>query len=249
MTYLCLINASFSGLTYKAFLMVERYLITNDCTYYLTGTDLQGYNFEMVSLDKLEVEGFGNFITYHNPVDQYEWKCTREKGIDARIVMYEYSFDIEFSWMSSDYWYRQQWFTDSRKPRFRNSQESNRYHFNIIVTNRPHNYDPVRYLAQQSCGGIFIMSLAQLIELLRSILSMHQSIINKVDGPHTTNNRKHKQFTNNQRVCIHIFFPYALSNYTFKGGGGAGFFPNIYAFFQALQNTGQKLKAKKQYYA
>jgi hypothetical protein len=137
---------------------------------YLKGTDKAGYDFEFEALDRLDLNGFGRFITYHNPRDQYQWKRTREQGIDARIEICEYSLDIEFSWLGADYWYRQKWFIDSRIPRFRYSQNSNHYHLNTIVTNRPHNYDSVRWLAYQSCGGIFILSLEELLEVLRGIL-------------------------------------------------------------------------------
>jgi hypothetical protein len=167
----------------------------------LTGTDLLGYNFEMPCLDRLEIEGFGDSITYQNPRDQYQWKRTRGKGIDAQITICEYTIDIEFSYMSNDYWYREQWFTDSRIPRFRNSQDSNQFHLNVIVANRPQNYDSVKYLAHQSCGGIFILSLEQLIELLKSILLRYK--IEK--NPKITNRAvSYNQVIDNNSITINI---------------------------------------------
>lgn len=182
----------------------------------LNGTDLLGYNFEINTLKKLEEEGFGCFITYHNPLDKHQWKRTRGKGIDARIVIGENSLDIDFSYMSNDYWYRKQWFIDSRVPRFRKSKDSDEYHQNLIVTNRPHNYDSVRYEAQQSCGGIYIITIEQLITLLNSIILRHNSIINNtidsnnqnidntIDNNTITNyNISINNTIDNQITCMH----------------------------------------------
>ena len=65
-----------------------------------------GYDYEIKEiLPKLEDFGLEQNIKYHNPIDPFEWKHTKTKGVDFEFKIGKYYLYVE-KYMSKAYKYR-----------------------------------------------------------------------------------------------------------------------------------------------
>lgn len=161
----------------------------NDVTYKMGWKDEMGYNHEIHEvLPKLVEVGYGQYIINHNPTDYYEWAHTRTIGVDLEMQISSYKLCIEISYCSKQYYYRREWFTKCRVPRFRDCPKPDSHTYWIILTNMPENFNPVQEIAAEY--SISIMGLNQLISLIAKL----QSNIN--------NNNLSNIISNNQLTII-----------------------------------------------
>ena len=131
----------------------------------LWSRDLLGYNFEMPNIEVLKKSGLYKHVVYRNPENPRLWKRKRGVGVDMIIKIGYYTFYIEESFCSKDYYYRRRWFEGCRLPRFK-GYPNDKLHLHIILTNKPRNFDSVKDLAKEH--GIQIMDLNDLLTLIRS---------------------------------------------------------------------------------
>jgi hypothetical protein len=133
--------------------------------------DQIGYNYEINEvLPKLEEAGLGEYITYHNPIDPYEWSHTKTVGVDFELEIGKYKYFVEASYCKTAYPYRRKWFMDCRIPRFRDCPKPNEFVYWIVLTNRPENFNPksVQELAKEY--SISIMSIDNLLSLITNLI-------------------------------------------------------------------------------
>lgn len=130
--------------------------------------DQMGYDFELKEvLPRLEENGLGEHLTYHNPIDPYEWAHTKTVGVDLILEVGKFIFYVEVSFCSRNYPYRRKWFEKCRIPRFDNCPKPSEYVYWIVLTNRPENFNSVKNLAKEF--SIRIMSIDNLISLLTNL--------------------------------------------------------------------------------
>ena len=130
--------------------------------------DKLGYEFEIKKvLPKLEECGLGEYITYHNDVDPYEWTHTKRIGVDLILEIGKFKFFVEASYCSKKYYYRRKWFEKCRIPRFEGFPKPNESVYWIVLTNRPENFNSVKNLAEEF--SINIMSIDNLLTLIANL--------------------------------------------------------------------------------
>jgi len=130
--------------------------------------DQIGYDYEIKEvLPKLEKAGLRKYVTYHNPIDPFEWSHTKTVGVDFELEIGIYKLYVEASYCKTPYPYRRKWFTDCRIPRFRDCPKPSEYVQWIILTNKPENFNSVKELAKEF--SITILSIDDLLTLVNNL--------------------------------------------------------------------------------
>lgn len=141
---------------------------------YLWSRDFKGYKNEMTNIEVFKDKGLYKYVKHRNPKNPKLWKKKKGLGVDMVIKCndthnYEYVFYIEESYCNSEYYYREAWFRKCRLPRFRNYPDSDRFHYKIILTNKPQNFKGVEHLAIEN--QITILNLNQLLTIIYEIIN------------------------------------------------------------------------------
>jgi hypothetical protein len=143
-------------------------LIYFKATFKLSSLSQSGYDFEIKdTLHKLIEFGLETNIIYHNPIDPFEWKHTRKKGVDLIMRVGEYILYVEMTCLGAYYPYRREWFIESRIPRFEGCPKPSDFVFWIVLTNRPENFNSVKSLASEY--SISIMSIENILSLISTL--------------------------------------------------------------------------------
>lgn len=146
-------------------------------TYTLNPLEQMGYDFEIKEvLPRIIEAGFLPNIIYHNPVDPFEWRHTRTKGVDMIMKIGDYILCIEMTCLGARYSFRRDWFIESRIPRFEGCPKPSKYVQWIVLTNRPENFNSVKSLANEY--SITIMSIEDILSLISKLTVTNNQLTN-----------------------------------------------------------------------
>lgn len=130
----------------------------------------RGHGYEIKeTLPKLIEFGLEANIIYHNPIDPFEWKHTRKKGVDLILRVGKYLLYIEMTCLSAHYSYRTEWFLDSRIPRFEGYPKPSEFVYWIVLTNKPETIKTKSVQELASEYSISILSIEDVLSLITKL--------------------------------------------------------------------------------
>ena len=128
--------------------------------------DKLGFEWEMVVLEVLRQKGFYKYVKFRNSKEPFKWKRQKQKGVDIVLKIGCFVFYIECRYQSKPRIYRFAWFDRTVVPRFKGYPQD-MYHFNVILTNRPSNFEHVESKLKEK--GYFVFDLQTFIVLLKHL--------------------------------------------------------------------------------
>ncbi len=146
-----------------------------------------GQGYEVRNLYRAISEGFKKYIAFHNSINPVEWLKNRGKGVDMIFQIGKWTVNVELSFCGKKYTYRTAWFIKQKFSRFKDVKDG-KYVINLVVTNRPENFNVVKDLAKFL--GIKIYHHSQLIMLIRKLIRIEENPLNKEEIKHISKEEK-----------------------------------------------------------
>jgi len=128
--------------------------------------DKIGYLWEMSVLEELRDKKLYKYVKYRNPKNPQKWKKTKKKGVDIVLKIGCFTFYLECRFKTKRRIYRYKWFRKTVKPRFKEYPQD-MYHFHIVLTNRPSDFEHVEPLLKEN--RIFVFDLATFTVLIKKL--------------------------------------------------------------------------------
>jgi hypothetical protein len=163
-----------------------------------------GKNYEQIVKTILISNGFGVYITYFNPLDDYEWKKCRGKGVDSTIKIGKYRIDIEIKYNDANYPIRLKWLAMSGIRRFRKCPEADCYNLRVILVSRPQNWKTASELAEYYRTSV--LGIDGLLKLMTELVTSGGESVNEYQSiDYHTNDRITSNLLNKSMYKIETF--------------------------------------------